>query len=45
MNTQQTIIRINLDLKAEFKRRCESEDKTMTQKIIEYVKWETKKPE
>ena len=45
MNTQQTIIRINSDLKAEFKRRCEIQGKSMTDKILDYVKWETKKPE
>ena len=45
MKSERLIIRIHSDLKKEFKRRCESEGKTMTQKIIEYVKWETKKPE
>jgi len=37
--------KINADLKAEFKRRCEIEGKTMSEKIVEYVKWENQKPE
>ena len=45
MKTERIIIRINSDLKAEFKRRCEIQGKSMTEKILDYVKWETKKPE
>ena len=45
MKTERLIIRINADLKAEFKRRCEIEGKTMSEKIVDYVKWENKKPE
>jgi len=41
----ELIIRINADLKAEFKRRCEAENKSMIEKIVEYVKWENQKPE
>ena len=45
MKTERLIIRINADLKAEFKRRCEIEGKSMSEKIVEYVKWENQKPE
>ena len=45
MKTERIIIRINSDLKKEFKRRCKVEGVSMTDKILDYVKWETKKPE
>ena len=45
MKTERLIIRINADLKSEFKRRCYVEGKSMSQKILEYVKWENQKPE
>jgi len=37
--------KINADLKEKFKKRCEVENKSMSEKIIEYVKWENQKPE
>ena len=45
MKTERLIIRINADLKEEFKRRCENESKSMSEKILEYIKWENQKPE
>lgn len=45
MKTERIIIRINSELKEEFKRRCELKDKSMSQTLTEYIEWVNQKPE
>lgn len=43
MKTDTLLIRINADLKKEFKRKCK--DKSMSKVLNEYIKWYNNKPE
>ncbi len=44
MKSDRLIIRIDSELKQKFKEQAERQDKDMTEVLIEYIEWYTKKP-
>ena len=44
MKSEHLRIRIDSDLKEKFKRHAQTEDKTMSEIVVNYIEWRVQKP-
>ena len=44
MKSEHLRIRIDSELKEKFKRHAETEDKTMSEIVVNYIQWRVQKP-